>query len=139
MQKAKYKVIFIIFGYWQVSNTMKMTKLLHSGMISPRNLLLQWVVLFRCQSTTLPALSAELPISVIPSIAKPGLTITVTGAGFLPGVWGGGTYIKRSTDTPGYAVVLFRVLMLILLARVSRSTIVNTFSRSRIYRPWVHQ
>jgi hypothetical protein len=83
---------------------MKMTKLLHSGMISPRDLLLQWFIILGCLATALPALSADLPLSITPSVAKPKQTITVTGTGFQPGakglVWGGGLYVKCGVDTP---------------------------------------
>jgi hypothetical protein len=51
------------------------------------------------------ALAEELPLSVSPSVAKPGDTITVTGEGFQPGatglVWGGGPYQVGGVSTPG--------------------------------------
>ena len=50
--------------------------------------------------------SQDLPLSVSPSIARPGDTITVTGSGFESGarglVWAG-TVIRGSVDTPGNA------------------------------------
>ncbi len=70
-------------------------------------ILLLWAVVLALFAATPLALSAELPLSVTPSVANPGQTVTVTGQGFQSGarglVWGGGPYIRGSVATPGYA------------------------------------